>query len=767
MKLCGQKYILYFLFTLLGYIPLASQNESNIWYFSDWLGLDFNRSPPTVLQNGNIFGIDKHPAVLSDNVGNLLLYTNGRSIWGKDHQTLVNGHNVFSDILVIKSIPVIIPVPCKNSEYLVVLFDGNQSFDEMQLKYAHVDLSVSPGIVSNKSTINFAEIVKPTTALIRHSNNIDFWLLLPDADELKVHSFLINENGINENAVVSTIGSASASCYDRIRVSLNGFNVALLNHNGVLTVADFNPGTGTVSSPINLPVLVDDDPTSGINSVSFSPDASLLYVSTNSVREAWQHLDQYDLTSRNFRTVLSSQIRIDSITIRSKFVYNNLSIGPDMKIYVAADNADHLGLIEFPNQRGTACSYKREGIFLEGERSGDQTFLPVLFPFRKHHNFTSEGNCPYRPISFHPRFINEFDSVVWSFDDPLSGTLNSSRDTSPTHIFRKAGIYNVCMCVYNCGESVDSVIREVEILSPVYETLPDDTVVCKGTPVLLDLSASQGIAFAWNDSNTGSIYQANNPGYYGVEITAAGLCSLVYDDITIHWFDPDQLPDLSGTSYCEGDTIRIVLDTISGIYGIVDDLGQMAEDISIFLPGTYNYQLSTVCGKLPWEFTPNYKQEPNINIDPVIYWCGNQPVFDFCSEGMSDITWDHREVPCAFAVDSLGKHTLRYSSECRDYEHDLVVEICNEPPRIFIPNLFSPNGDGVNDLFEIHYLEDVIPVSLSIFNRWGNLITTSKTKWDGNMKNKQSPSGVYIYHFRYRDLYGNEKVVSGDVLVVR
>lgn len=66
---------------------------------------------------------------------------------------------------------------------------------------------------------------------------------------------------------------------------------------------------------------------------------------------------------------------------------------------------------------------------------------------------------------------------------------------------------------------------------------------------------------------------------------------------------------------------------------------------------------------------------------------------------------------------------------------------------IYIPNAFTPNGDGLNDTFG-GMGEGLTEYNLQIFNRWGNLIFESndmKNQWDGNYNNEPAPIGVYVY----------------------
>ena len=95
--------------------------------------------------------------------------------------------------------------------------------------------------------------------------------------------------------------------------------------------------------------------------------------------------------------------------------------------------------------------------------------------------------------------------------------------------------------------------------------------------------------------------------------------------------------------------------------------------------------------------------------------------------------------------------------------------------KVFIPNIFSPNKDGVNDFWEV-FIEDreLILNSIKIFNRWGGEVFVNNwgfeetsTFWDGSGKNGEVGSGVYTYMLEFRIGEDDFKIVAGDVTVVR
>ena len=101
-------------------------------------------------------------------------------------------------------------------------------------------------------------------------------------------------------------------------------------------------------------------------------------------------------------------------------------------------------------------------------------------------------------------------------------------------------------------------------------------------------------------------------------------------------------------------------------------------------------------------------------------------------------------------------------------EYGCVSRVTHGPfiikaPDLFIPNVFSPNQDGINDNFWVEYTGDQ-PFNIIIFDRWGVEVFASKNKqqrWDGTMEGKKLPDGVYYYKLRIgnRDFNGNITLV--------
>jgi gliding motility-associated-like protein len=86
---------------------------------------------------------------------------------------------------------------------------------------------------------------------------------------------------------------------------------------------------------------------------------------------------------------------------------------------------------------------------------------------------------------------------------------------------------------------------------------------------------------------------------------------------------------------------------------------------------------------------------------------------------------------------------------------------------LWFPNAFTPDGDGLNDIFEIKFLF-IKDYNLKIYNRWGEILFEDKTnKWNGYYSGKVVPDGVYVYVFTYTDYDGKFKQKFGRITVLK
>lgn len=182
--------------------------------------------------------------------------------------------------------------------------------------------------------------------------------------------------------------------------------------------------------------------------------------------------------------------------------------------------------------------------------------------------------------------------------------------------------------------------------------------------------------------------------------------------------------------------------------------------ISKLNAGTYNLIVEdkNTCTEVV-EFTIN--QPARIRVDKQIQNVSCYGYFDGKIEvevtgGIEpyQILWSHGFT--GLALDSLrsGTYTLRVidANQCEHKEDIFLPEFPHECLRI--PNAFSPNGDGINDVWKIDYLSKYPNAIINVFNRWGQLIFSARGTsdyWDGTWNGKPVPVGPYLYVIDLRD----------------
>jgi gliding motility-associated-like protein len=120
-------------------------------------------------------------------------------------------------------------------------------------------------------------------------------------------------------------------------------------------------------------------------------------------------------------------------------------------------------------------------------------------------------------------------------------------------------------------------------------------------------------------------------------------------------------------------------------------------------------------------------------------------------------------------VRSTGTYTVRVENKCgTKTDTILVYDHCDFP--IYFPSAFSPNGDNLNDVLNVPWLNKNKLVRLSIFNRGGQLVFFTKNPnngWNGSIKGLPQPSGMYVYFLEMVGLSGNKLSQKGTVLLIR
>ena len=438
---------------IFGQIPGPSTN----WYFGTNAGLTFNSGSPVALTNGALVTIEG-VAAISDNSGNLLFYTDGVTVYNRNHVVMTNGTGLFGDISSTQS-AIIVQKPDQSNIYYI--FTSDNDIGPNGICYSTVDMngSVGFGSVISKNI----QLHTPSTeklCAVRHCNNIDIWVISHDWNNNTFRAWSVNSLGVGSSISWSNAGSVingiQQSSYGQLKASPNGRKLAAcyygLTTGGLNRVElyDFNPATGFVTNGVTLHTQL------GLYGVEFSPDGKVLYASTNQGL-----LLQWNLCAGTLTQIQNSRVQISN---NGPFI-GAIQRGPDGKIYVTRNNT-FLSVINNPNVLGLGCNYSDLSVSLSGRSS--RLGLP---------NFAS--------FYIDPQFILEdpiidcnnvsFTSPVYQYDDCNTqniqltylwdfGDGQTSIEQNPTHGYLLPGVYNVSLTIN--GPCITNTLNKTINISP-------------------------------------------------------------------------------------------------------------------------------------------------------------------------------------------------------------------------------------------------------------------------------------------------------------
>jgi gliding motility-associated-like protein len=170
--------------------------------------------------------------------------------------------------------------------------------------------------------------------------------------------------------------------------------------------------------------------------------------------------------------------------------------------------------------------------------------------------------------------------------------------------------------------------------------------------------------------------------------------------------------------------------------------------------------------------TPDYK--PIVRDTTV---CSGQEVMFKAGVGLKGETvkWRHSGAPeREFMAQTEGVYTAEVKSYCVSWIDSFRLNTRDCGYGLFMPNIFSPNGDGLNDEFRPNLKADFLQIEsydLKIYNRWGNLIFKTKDidqGWNGTLNGTKLPPDVYIWTLTIHHTFFNKKEVlnlSGDIML--
>jgi gliding motility-associated-like protein len=704
------------LFILFHVLKTYGQQNNN-WYFGLNAGISFNAGAPTLpyaLTNSNMTAFEGSSAV-SDVDGNIVLYTNSKSIYNKNHEIILNGDSLLGHVSTFQS-SLIVPLPDSDSLFYVFTGDAFENLWQNGYRYSIVDIEGNngKGVVIAKNILLHAPGTERLTAA-RHANGVDVWVITNEPNSNIFRAYLITCNGLQTTPVISTVGIVmdqyESMNIGSLKVSPNGkmlcqshfrdFELFFLTN--FFQLFDFDNVTGVISNPRSIIT-----PGSAFNVCEFSPDSKFIYA-TKPFEAA---IDQFDVQIPTLAGIINSRYSIPATV-----GFYGIQAGPDNKIYVNGI-PNKLSVISNPNVKGPGCNFELNKIDLAG-RSGGIGFPGVIndLSFDPYNNFNFQviDSCS-GVISFNAK-TNLPGALQWEWD---FGDGTKSNLQNPVHDYPQSNkLYYVKLKISSLN-SCGSIEKGLSIPSSgLYtKTVFDFVSLCdSGYVRFINKSYTypdRNVEYLWEfgDGSTSTdvnpIHIYSNSGTYDVKLKINSNLLCLNDSasqtLEIGKLTINAVPD--STVIDEGQTIQ--LDVTGG------------GDLFFWAPSTWL-------------------------TDPFIRNPQTQPLKD-----------------TSYIV------IVKSFAGCIDTD-TIHIKVRNVQD-IYVPTAFTPNNDGKNDVFRprmglLFELDE-----FSIFNRWGQRIYTTRIRnegWNGKVRGTPQGPGMYVWILRAKN--DKQKVIQqkGTFLLIR
>ncbi len=526
-------YLLIVLFTFLN--PAYSQQEGIYWYFGYGAGVRFLNGYPETLTNGSLVTTEGC-STISDGAGNVLFYTDGITVYNRNHQIMSNGDELMGDPSATQS-GVIVPVPDDPMTYYIFTVTNlDLGFQNKGFRYSKVDMTLGDGlggIVNGEKNLTLIEQSTERVTSVKHHNGNDIWVIAHKWDSKSFYAFLVTPDGIDvNNPVISDVGINQNVDFGKgkgyMKVAPNGSKlaVAIMGLN-VVQLFNFDDETGEVSELIaNL--HVDKWP----YGIEFSRKAGFLYATERYDDKVYQ----WNVQAGTPQAIIDSRTVVGTLATKKG---GAMQMAPDGKIYIARQGKYYLSVINKPYLAGTDCDFQETGVGLDGKLCQEglpcfvQSYFNTLF-------IQTQNKCVYDTVFYSLYDTTGIDSVYWTFGDPASGINNYSTDFFPYHIYHEPGKYDIHVIGYYLTTNTDA-NRQIEVYGLAKADVRTDTTICQGDSVVLYANHDTGYIYKWNGDETLNKRKliVKDEGLYRVEAT--NLCSTATDSVYIY---VNQLPEV-------------------------------------------------------------------------------------------------------------------------------------------------------------------------------------------------------------------------------
>jgi gliding motility-associated-like protein len=322
----------------------------------------------------------------------------------------------------------------------------------------------------------------------------------------------------------------------------------------------------------------------------------------------------------------------------------------------------------------------------------------------------------------------------------------------------------------------------VQLQAPPSVTITQDVSLCPDETTDISATIPNMQSIFWSNGSTDTTQNISTTGMYVATLTDSIYC-VVSDSVYID-FHPTPFVELGkDTVVCDGDPIILVPD-LSSVGTFLWSDGSTDGTLLVGDAGNYTVDIldengcpasDSVFVDVLTSLVPNLPTDTTICQDVILRLNAYQPtVRTYLWSGESAFYEQNDVSDTVFVITYPGIYTLEMTNQCGGLTQFLEVKKENCTCEPFIPNVFTPNGDGRNDIFQVFANCEFQAFKMVIYDRWGTRLFRSddaSNGWDGFMNGQAITPGVYVYliEFTASDKNGSPATTtkSGSFTLIR
>ncbi|MGB0850592.1 MAG: gliding motility-associated C-terminal domain-containing protein, partial [Bacteroidia bacterium] len=242
-------------------------------------------------------------------------------------------------------------------------------------------------------------------------------------------------------------------------------------------------------------------------------------------------------------------------------------------------------------------------------------------------------------------------------------------------------------------------------------------------------------------------------------------------EVTTRVFPLPVFDMLDDTTVCVGESIR--LEVTKDTASILWSTGAMDSFINVSTGGEVWVEKRVNGCSHRETINVNQITAPYVNLGSDSLLCGDGVVYVNIGAAEGVYVWnDGYSGGGVREITESGTYSVTATNKCGSASDEVTLEFLPYVCDIFIPSAFSPNGDGLNDIFQPSGNVDI--TSMEVYSRWGELLYSSDNSadgfgWDGMYQGKMCHGGNYFFLIRYmlpENGYGRPKIASGEIYLI-